>query len=368
MSFFFLALPIIFYVIIWSWIIVGFLKKTSKKVNIQNNIFSISIIVPFRNEEKRMNPLLMCLQQLNDTNCELSILFIDDNSDDNGVQFLKTWIKKTSKKVKLLSLNKLNEKGKKRAIQKGVELSNSDWILTLDADSVVKKNFLQHLINEINQDNEFYLLPVIEKSNGFFLSVIESYMLSIITYASARNGHALLANGTGLLFKRELYLNVNPYKDNFNIPSGDDLFFLEKVLCVSTISPQALKNEEVVVFTESPKSYLKMIERAMRWSGKMSRVKLNMTKVVGTTVILSNISLLIMIFLLIFDDNYPTLLFILGLKFIFDVLLLNLGFYNYGGYKLVLITPFVFILYPIHLIIVAIALIYGKKKWKGRRI
>ena len=73
MSFLFLAIPIIFYVIIWSWIIIGFLKKTPDKVNIQNDLFSISIIIPFRNEEERMNPLLMCLPQLNDKGCELTI-------------------------------------------------------------------------------------------------------------------------------------------------------------------------------------------------------------------------------------------------------------------------------------------------------
>ena len=209
------------------------------------------------------------------------------------------------------------------------------------------------------------MLPVLEKPNGFLLSIIESYMLSIIAFASANNKKPLLANGTGMIFKRSLFLKLDPYKENYHIASGDDLFLLEKINKENLIP---ISNKKLIVYTDSPTSYKKMIKRSCRWAGKMSQSNLNFTKVVGLIVLICNLCIILTFTYLIMGQNINFLLGILAIKFFIDLLLFALATKYYGSGQLILLTPIVFLFYPLHLVCVIINLFFSKNIWKGRKI
>ena len=69
--------------------LLGFWKSSNRKVNIVAKSISVTIIIPFRNEILRWNKLLRCLEFLDNSSCELKILFIDDHSNDGGAEHLK---------------------------------------------------------------------------------------------------------------------------------------------------------------------------------------------------------------------------------------------------------------------------------------
>lgn len=368
MTYIIISIPVILYVFVWTYFIFGFVHKKANKKNNKLKELSISIIIPFRNEIKRIAPLLACIDQLDSSNCQLKIVFIDDHSDDDGVEYLISWKRKTNKSVQIIQLENSDQFGKKTAIKKGIDQSSNDWILTLDADSLISKSFLQEFIKEIRTKKEVYLLPVMEKTNGFILSVIESYMLSIITYASARNGNPLLANGTGLIFRRSLFLNINPYEGNYHIASGDDLFLLEKILNKIPGTIQPLKNKKLIIRTDSPESYTHMLRRSCRWVGKMSQSNLKKTKAIGLMVLLCNLSLILILIFQILDNNFKIIWVILALKFFIDMLLFSLAIKNYRDIQLILKAPIVFLFYPIHLIFVIGKLLFNDQVWKGRKI
>ena len=362
-----LFIPLFTYAILWIYFIVGCQRKAFNSSNHLKS-FSITIVIPFRNESHRIDDLLISLDDLDETACELNILFIDDHSLDDGKEKINSWKNKTQKKVQLIELNQTNEFGKKRAIKKGIDHSYDDWIFTLDADSKISKHFLQKFKSHISENKEMYLLPVVENSSGFSLSVIESYMLSIIAFASANNHAPILANGTGMIFKRNLFLQLDPYNGNYHIASGDDLFFLEKVNEKEPSKITAITAKELIIETHSPNSYANMLSRSARWVSKMNQSNLHYTKIIGLVVILCNLSILASIGYSIFQYDLKILLSIISLKFFFDIALFSMAVKFYGNKKLIFKTPMIYLFYPLHLLIVMIYLMIGNKSWKGRKI
>ena len=75
MIYFIISIPVLLYVLIWSYFIIGATKKVISNHNKDQNDLSISIIVPFRNEKERIGPLLSSLDQLDSFACNLNIFF-----------------------------------------------------------------------------------------------------------------------------------------------------------------------------------------------------------------------------------------------------------------------------------------------------
>ncbi len=105
-----------------------------------------SIIIPCFNEAKNIPPLLDEInQELIDFDYE--IIIIDDKSTDNSIEI----IKKNNHTIKVLE-NKFN-KGQSFCISKGVKISNSNTIVTIDCDGQnnpadIKKLFLIYKKNK----------------------------------------------------------------------------------------------------------------------------------------------------------------------------------------------------------------------------
>ena len=363
-----ILIPLLLYACIWTYFILGCMKKPISSYEEIGNDLRLSIVIPFRNERDRIGPLLSCLDQLNTSGFELNIFFIDDHSEDGGKEFLNLWKKETNKCVQIIELEKSIEFGKKRAIKRGVDQSNDDWIFILDADSTISIDFLQEFKKEIIYNKDVYLLPVVEESSGFLLSVVESYMLSIISFASANNNQPILSNGTGMIIKRSLFLQLDPYEGNYHIASGDDLFLLEKIKKEVPYRLHPLRKKKLIVHTASPKTYSKMLNRSIRWAGKMNRSNLHFTKVVGLIVILCNYSILLTFVFQLYENTFKVITGIIALKFFFDLILFLIAVNFYGSRKLIIKTPIVFLLYPLHLLFVMINLMIRRKVWKGRKI
>lgn len=117
-------------------------------------IKSISIIIPFYNEEKRIK---RCLNTITRFKKKINIEFIlvDDGSKDKSNLIVKNFIKKENN-IKILTLKK--NKGKGYAIKKGIDQAKNEWILTSDVDFSVSLNQIMIWINKkyLNQNCSIY--------------------------------------------------------------------------------------------------------------------------------------------------------------------------------------------------------------------
>ena len=108
-----------------------------KKKNI-HKINSLSIVIPFYNEKKRLN---LAFKNINiflkkNITSQIEILFVDDGSDDEGYIIIKNFFNGLQKS-KNLSYKLIRVKkncGKGFALKKGCLAAKKEWILTTDLD------------------------------------------------------------------------------------------------------------------------------------------------------------------------------------------------------------------------------------------
>lgn len=108
------------------------LPTTTKKDDQSLKFPSISIIIPARNEEKRIVPLLLSLEKQNTKPHE--IIVVDDDSTDKTAEVAQLH------GAKVIRVNKEEQDtmGKSMACWLGTQQATGEWFLFLDADTVFK--------------------------------------------------------------------------------------------------------------------------------------------------------------------------------------------------------------------------------------
>ena len=210
---FLVVISFIYFVFLISSLI-GFVfynKKSTNELLNSNTENLISIVIPFRNESNRFKNLLSSLNNQKNIDIIKEIIFVDDHSEDSSCELIQSWIKKSSYECKLISLS--DNIGKKHAISLGVRKATGTYILDMDADVSFGSFFFDEIAKLNAFEKDCNILPVIENT-GLIWSQMESSVISILTIGMANLKTPILANGAGLLFKREVFLSLNPFDNN----------------------------------------------------------------------------------------------------------------------------------------------------------
>ena len=326
--------------------IIGFLKTDKSSEIIELNSF-ITLIIPYRNEEYRIHNLLTSLESQKDISAVSKIIFVDDHSTDLTREKINNWISKQDVKCESLFLDEYH--GKKRAIDLGVQKSSSEFVMIMDADISFKDVFFSSIKKSIDLNHDLYLTAVVEK-NGIVWSRILSYSMSVISIGMANIGIPILANGAGLIFRRKSY---------------NELILLNSFFS-NKRSIKTLFNTNLFIETQGSKDIQDMVERSLRWSGKMKMNGLLTTKLVGLLVIICNLIIIPLILLSVFKFQWLFFLLLL-LKLLPDLLVLITGSIFYKESKLWQYSLPMFLLYPLILfLIIFLQATKYKVKWKER--
>ena len=119
--------------------------------NIQNkNKDLISVICPMYNVEKYIDE---CIESImSNTYKNIELILVDDGSTDKTLAKAK----KYQKKYKNIIILKQQNQGAPTARNLGIEVSKGKYIILFDSDDIMEKTFIEHLHNEIyNNDFSF---------------------------------------------------------------------------------------------------------------------------------------------------------------------------------------------------------------------
>lgn len=328
---------------------IGFITKIARTQPTQNYL-AVSIIVPFRNEAKKLNSLCTSINALDYPRALFEVIFIDDGSSDNSLSLLK----KIEPGIYCDIIQNPGHLGKKASILEGISKAQYDYILTVDADCKLPKD----LLSQIEEDIDLSLGTVIKATGNWSLienlQETESLFLAGITLGSAQLEIPMLASGANLAYRKSIIEETLPYSDNMDINSGDDMFLL-KAAQVHNLKIKARSGAAVITHTE--KTWKSYVSQAVRWSGKNNRVNLFQSSVAAWMVLITNLWLPLSLI------THPASgWIILMIKFVVDFLFLFLTATYYERYKAILFAPIVFIIYPIHLVLVMVRIINMRKK------
>lgn len=340
-----------------SW----FTRKPEKKDRrIKNN--ELTVIIPFRNEEKNLDLLLASLSR--QTILPKSIIFVDDHSEDKGPEKVKTFCNQNGEAVYL----KLQEhqRGKKKAIDLAINAVSTKFVMTLDADTWFENEFFSSISNDTS--SSMNVRPVVLKANSIIQEfyALEHLFLSSFNYLIFPV-HPLTASGANLIYKKDAYLNFYDIQSHKHISSGDDHFFLKRLS--KNKQPLSISNQiKDTVYTEAPNSLKDYLSQRVRWLSKTMVDRDFKDFLIGFYFTLYLIGGFVLFIYLLVQQNYMGAGILLLVRSTLDCMVLLPYVIPLKETKNILLLPIQQLIQPLLLLIVMLASVTIKPKWKGRNI
>ena len=178
----------------------------------------ISIIVPFFNEEESLPIFLDEIYKVDDqaTNYNFEIIFIDDGSTDNGLNFLKK-IAKNNKNIIILELSR--NFGKEAALTAGIDIANGSAIIPIDVDLQDPPNLINDMIKKWESGFDIVLAKRNNRLNENLLKRLSAsffYKIYTLFVGDSKNSNV----GDFRLIDRKVIDNIKNLKEKNRYMKG----------------------------------------------------------------------------------------------------------------------------------------------------
>jgi biofilm PGA synthesis N-glycosyltransferase PgaC len=320
----------------------------------------ITVIIPFRNEGKRISELLQSF--LKSTQLPAKVIFIDDHSEDESVSIIQHTL--SNFPFEILKA-KHEEFGKKKALRIGIEAVETPYFLTLDADVAFAKNYFEQF--EKLTPADLYILPAVLISKRWFEHFFEVDLLLVNALNTGLSGlkRPIIASGANLLVRKSAFEQYDCYETHAHIPSGDDIYLLRDFRNANA-DIRVCTIPSFQVTTETPQSFSEFIHQRLRWVAKTGDVNDHLSTTLALIQLILTIGFFGILTYLIIQFNY----YLAGLTFAFkisiDMLLFLPFFYRFKRITAWWILTIYQLIFPFYNVLILILLPFFKPVWKGR--
>ncbi|MBX2931591.1 MAG: glycosyltransferase [Chitinophagaceae bacterium] len=337
-----------------------------------------SIIIPARNEDKYIKNCLLSILQQSYPASLFEIIVIDDHSTDETATVVQQ-IQQQYHNVQLIKLadelgGKILNSYKKKAIENAISYAKGEWIITTDADCIAPTKWLITYDAWIQQHNTvFVAAPVAFINNGSLLQAfqyIDFMSMQGITAASVNAGFHNMCNGANLAYRKDIFLQVNGFKDIDNIASGDDMLLMNKIRKQHPKGVSFLFSKEAIVTTYPMPSWKAFYNQRIRWASKAEQFKTKDTSIFVVLIWLYffNATLFILPWCSFFTIDCLAFWILFILLKTLSELSFALPVAKFFGQPFVWWFPF---MQPLHILYIVMSGWLGKfgnYQWKGRNV
>ena len=267
----FVFLLLLIYYLIFLYKIFSGLSKL--KLEPQKEVFKefISVIVPFRNEEKNISNTYISLTNQSYPADKYEIIFVNDFSDDNSLRILKNISKKENVFIYSVPIDYSTAAHKKRAIRFGIEKSRGEIIVTTDADCSHQNDWLKSLINYMDDKTGFVSGPVqFNYSSNIFkkMQQLEFAGLVITGAGLIGSGNPIICNAANIAYRRKTFDQVGGFAYQMSLSSGDDELLMQKIHHDTNYEIRFAADNHAIVSTEANNSIKDFYHQRKRWASK----------------------------------------------------------------------------------------------------
>lgn len=381
----FLLISIVFS-FLYGWLIIYFLvgwiklnriNKEGEARGTQNRLPFVSIIIPVRNESEYIQDCLKAVFAQNYPQHLYEVIVVDDYSTDPTLRLAREL-----QRDNLLVLDLAKYFGdaseripnKKKAITIGVKNAKGDLIVTTDGDCNMGENWLAAMVRYYQQhDYKFITGPVLLTPPrgilGLFQQLDVISMLGI-TGGTIANNYPTMCNGANLLYEKKAFLEVDGYKGNTDIPTGDDIFLMQKIEMAYPTAIGFAKDIEACVYSKPEYRFSDFVAQRVRWTSKSTAFQKKSVTGILTFAYLFNLFILIFIPISFqpLDMPWLPLAIAFGTKFFFD-LVFNIPITGFFKRRILLpLLPLFEVFHILYVVCIGVLGLSGKYTWKERKI
>lgn len=330
----------------------------------------VSLIVPYRNEENKILSLLENLKQINYPKELKEVILVNDHSDDSGPEIIQGFMNANPGFGSAYSLE-ANLKGKKAALRLGASRAQGEILLLTDADCRFGPDWVISMMQAFsNPDIQMTQGPVvIDPADNWVGNIQQIEFLSLMMSAAGSAGlfHPVLASGANLAVRKEVYLKATSYlKDHIN--TGDDMFLLEYLKKRYPAGVAFLKNSKAIIQTPAVNSFQQFWNQRKRWTSKSTHYQ--NFEIMGTAMLVffTNAILLITLIFALINLHWILLpISLLVLKTISEWPLMESGLKFYGLRNKRKWFFLFELVYPVYVLAISLAGVFGSFSWKSRK-
>ena len=353
-------------VFIWGFDRVNIFKleKTTPKI-------TFSVVIPFRNEASHLPFLLQSIENLVFPKDLFEVILVDDESTDNSVEIITEFLTNTKTDILIIKNKRTTNAPKKDAITNAINIAKHEWIVTTDADCSLPKYWLNSFDALIQgTQSQCIIAPVKYKTYPTLLSrfqTLDTLSLQAATMGGFGINSPFMCNGANFAYKISLFYKVNGFEGNHNMATGDDVFFLEKVVKHYPQAVRYIKCEDAIVTTNPEPSWQKLLTQRIRWASKTTAYSSYIGKLTGLIVFTKNILVVGLLTVLAFGIfNIKIALAILLFKFSVDWCLIYKSASFFNQKDALRSYALSFFIYPFLSTFIAFCALFKTYTWKGR--
>jgi dolichol-phosphate mannosyltransferase len=178
-------------------------------------MLQLSVVIPVRNEEQNILPLLAEIHAALEPRCEFEVIAVDDGSEDGSLRVLR---EAQARYPRLRVLTHRQSCGQSAALLSGVRAARAEWIATLDGDGQNDPSDLPKLLaardDSARAENLRLVCGYRKSRRDSFLKRLSSRVANAVR--SRLLGDATPDTGCGLkLIARAAYLEL-PFFDHMH--------------------------------------------------------------------------------------------------------------------------------------------------------
>jgi biofilm PGA synthesis N-glycosyltransferase PgaC len=340
-------------------------QKESKLVSKENRIdlAELVVIIPFRNEEKRIHVLLESIKK--SALHPKQYIFVNDHSTDQSCERIEQVLNEAIP-YHIISLENGVE-GKKLAIRKGIELSESTYVLGWDADCSFLPNYFERLCQLPAAD--LYVMPAVMVAEREFEYLYEVDLLLVNAANCGVSGliRPIMASGANMLYKRSAFQSYDQYASHAHMPSGDDIYLLRDFRKAKA-NVHLVTDRTLAVYTETPQSFKEFLHQRLRWIAKTGDVKDHLSTSLAIIQGLLTAGFVALMVYVLLQQEWKWVLVVFIVKSVIDLLFFLPFFNRMGRMRSWLYIPLYEVLFPFYTLLIVSLMYTFKPKWKGRKL
>ena len=244
-----------------------------------------TVVVPAYNEGKLVYKTLHSLAESDYPKEKLQIISIDDGSQDDTWQWMKKAKEELGERVAIYQQPK--NKGKRHALYRGFNLATGEVFITVDSDSIVKKDTLRNMASPFVVNKECGAVAgnvrVLNREKGLIprmLNVSFAFSFEFIRSAQSHIGSVLCTPGALSAYRREAVFNCREDRINQTF-LGQVSKIGEDRAMTNMILKQGYKvffQRNAYVYTNIPERYKNLSKMFIRWERSNVRENIAMSK------------------------------------------------------------------------------------------